>query len=234
MLVAFALWLVACAPSAAYAAEDLMAAANLGAPSSLIEPQAQDDPNQLTPQSSSAELSDDGQDYGWLYRRGDYWYAIGDEPQGLENARYVQYENRVYTAEDYRNGEHKKAPTGVEEISYTDGTVMYRYGSHILLDPIVKGARIACRGGGTVPLWGRRRLLPVNGLDNPMRIAGYSTLNTFMLRMASTARSRTSFMRSTFLQNSIAMEHSRLAPAKTIKTSPNQWKEYTNAPKYLL
>ncbi len=90
---------------------------------------------------SSAELSDDGQDYGWLYRKGDYWYKIGTSSDDPNNILFVKYDSRVYDKESYDAGVYKTESRGLGEWLYSGGTICYQVGEQVCLDAIVRGEK---------------------------------------------------------------------------------------------
>lgn len=90
-------------------------------------------PSRTALADTSAELSDDGQDYGWLYRRGDYFYNMSTDGKVL-----FVHNGYVYCAEDndvVSTGNMEHFP---QQMRYPDGTLYYGIGIQQCLDAIVR------------------------------------------------------------------------------------------------
>lgn len=110
---------------------------------------------------TSAQLSDDGQDYGWLYRQGDIWYAVEDYPttHPFEDYAKVAYgqlpgdEMRYYLAKDFLMPDGvtlSMSSAPMKDLTplaclYPDGTLIYQRGASVDLDAIIRSGSLDVR-----------------------------------------------------------------------------------------
>lgn len=89
---------------------------------------------------TSAELSDDGKDYGWLYREGDYWYRVSErwgDGKLDENSPALGTDGEFFWDRlNIRNYPSDKKLL-VNEMYYGDGTLSYQRGSHVRLESVI-------------------------------------------------------------------------------------------------
>jgi len=89
---------------------------------------------------TSAELSDDGVDYNWLYRRGDYWYRMVQYPETepLEYClAFIKVGDKYYSGEDYFLGNTTTGNNSSHGYLYNDGLLVYQVGIHYRFDNVV-------------------------------------------------------------------------------------------------
>ena len=91
--------------------------------------------------SVSSAMSDDGQDYGCLYRKGDCLLRI-DAPD--ENVlSWSPYYRRWYYSSEYNPNLYFATPYDARETYYLDGTVYYHAGDQVYLPAIMSGNTFA-------------------------------------------------------------------------------------------
>ena len=87
---------------------------------------------------SSSELSDDGEDYGWLYRRGDSLYAVEGCESGLEQDPILVLEDGLWYDPGCTRCFNAAEVQNLFNFYYADGTYTIQQRTHYALDTVMR------------------------------------------------------------------------------------------------
>ena len=114
--------------------------------------------------STSTEMSDDGEDYGWLYRKGDVLYSI-DDP---ENPLLYFYKDKWYSSPGEHDLVEGYSCFGLSNFLYRDGTLSFQVGGQVCLSAVL-------RWDGTFSKDGTRRWSYISQVtEDPGYAMGYA------------------------------------------------------------
>ena len=95
---------------------------------------------------AAAKASDDGKDYGWLYRKGDYLCKEGDIPVCVQHGVDWYRADAQIGTNDW----------DVVRSYYADGTLyLHPYYERVLLDAVIRSKAIPSNASATDPNWAR-------------------------------------------------------------------------------